>query len=432
MTENLLIISGLFLAFLEILITQKFMSVFLGEKSGNIAGNILWILYVIYAFFSNMNNQDHNPWLVISANFLFVLVIGIVDREASFKRAAFFSLLINTISMLMEVATIVIMEMLGMELDSIYKGGGYVSESLMFIIVVIAKKTKTKRRVTDIPMRLYVTILSIPVISVFIMNWIFLIAYKRSEYGSFAIISGCFFLLMNYIIFEVYDQISYEAELKAQNRLYCKQLELCSAQASDQEKFYSEIRRTRHDMKNHLTGIYEMIKAGDNKEACAYIERMLKEGINVAEEDISRSGNIIIDSLINHKYLVAKQNGIEFDATVFVPASLAFRSDHLVIILGNLLENALEACYKVEPGKRFIKVEVTYEKGVLNICIKNSCISEKRRGSDGAYFTTKEDKENHGIGLSSVEKAVKYYDGEVMIKDNLDTFTVVAILYGIQ
>jgi sensor histidine kinase regulating citrate/malate metabolism len=115
-----------------------------------------------------------------------------------------------------------------------------------------------------------------------------------------------------------------------------------------------------------------------------------------------------------------------------VPANLSFRSDHLVIILGNLLENALEACYKVEPGKRYIKVDITYEKGVLHICIKNSCISEKRRGRDGAFFTTKEDKENHGIGLSSVKKAVKYYDGEVMIKDDIENFTVVAILYGIQ
>ena len=432
MSENLLILSALFLAVIQILIIHKFMSVFLGERNRGFWGPVLWLLYFIFQFFSNMKSTDLIPWFIFGTNLFFAFIIGVVDRDASLKRAAFFSLFINTICMLMEVATIVIMQMLGMDLENIYKGGGFVTESLLFIIVVVAKRTKAKRIFDDIPMKLYATILSIPIMSVFIMNWIFLIASKRNEYGSFAIISGVFFLLMNYIIFEVYDQISYEAELKAQNRLYCKQLELCSAQASDQENFYSEIRRTRHDMKNHLTGIYEMIKAGDNKEACEYIERIMKEGINVDAEDISRSGNIIIDSLINHKYIVAKQNGIEFDATVFVPSNLAFRSDHLVIILGNLLENALEACYKVELGKRFIKVEVTYEKGVLNICIKNSCISEKRRGSDGSYFTTKEDKDNHGIGLSSVRKAVSYYDGEVMIKDNIDTFTVVAILYGIQ
>ncbi|WP_158588780.1 sensor histidine kinase [Butyrivibrio sp. X503] len=387
---------------------------------------------MLFTFFTNHYNEVLSPWLMVSGNILFIVAVGLASYDASFKRCAFFAFIMCTMGMLFEAATIIIMTTIGIDMDSIYKTGSFVSESLMLIVEIVIKNTKKDRRFRDVPLRQYSIILIIPIISVFIMNWIFLIASRQPIYSDFAIISGCFFLLMNYIIFEVYDQISLDAELKSENRLYCKQLELCSVQASDQENFYSEIRRTRHDMKNHLTGLFEMIKQGHNNEACEYIERLLKDGINVDAEEISRSGNIIIDSLINHKYKIAKKNGIDFDATVFVPAKLEFRSDHLVIILGNLLENALEACYKVAQDIRYIKVEISYEKGILHICIKNSCISEKRRGSDGAYFTTKEDKENHGIGLSSVKKAVKYYDGEVKIKDNIEDFTVVAILYGIH
>ena len=390
MTELIMLIPEIFVPFLYAYIFQKLMTLFLGKRNNRVvAGKIGWACFIVYQILTNHFINSINPWLMISINVFILFIIGVIERDVPIKRSAFFAIMICVINMLMEVAGILIMTFVGVDIAIRNKTGGYMASVLLLIMDIVLSKTKKDKRHSDIPGRVYSVILLIPIISVILMNWLFLLASNYTVYTNMAIISGCFFLLMNYIIFEVYDKISLDAELKSENRLYCKQLELCSAQASDQENFYSEIRRTRHDMKNHLTGLFEMIKQGHNEEACEYIERLLKDGINVDAEEISRSGNIIIDSLINHKYKIAKSNGIDFDATVFVPAKLEFRSDHLVVILGNLLENALEACYKVEPGKRYIKVEVSYEKGILRICIKNSCISEKRRGSDGAYFTTK-------------------------------------------
>ncbi len=433
MTEYLILIPEIFVPFLYAYVFQKLMTLFLGKRNNRVvAGRIGWGCFIVYQIITNHFIDYIHPWLMFGLNILIIFLIGLIERDVSVMRSAFFAIIIITIAMLLEIAAILIMIYTGVSDSMRSKTGGFIAAALFLVIDIIVRGTQSDKRHSDVPVRVYSIILIIPIVTIVLMNWLFLIASHQTAYANLAIISGCFFLLMNYIIFEVYDRISLDAELKSENRLYCKQLELCSAQASDQENFYAEIRRTRHDMKNHLTGLFEMIKQGHNKEACEYIERLLKDGINVNEEEISRSGNIIIDSLINHKYKIAKENGIKFDATVFVPAKLEFRSDHLVIILGNLLENALEACYKVAKGLRYINVEVSYEKGILHICIKNSCISEKRRGSDGAYFTTKEDKENHGIGLSSVRKAVKYYDGEVKIKDNIEDFTVVAILYGIH
>ncbi|RKM62782.1 ATP-binding protein [Butyrivibrio sp. XB500-5] len=433
MTDQIMLIPEFFVPFLYAYVFSKLMTLFLGKKNNRIiAGRIGWGCFIVYQILTNHFINFINPWIMISINIFILFLIGIIERGASLMRSAFFAIIVCVINMLMEVAGILIMTFIGVDSSITNITGGYMASVLLLIMDIILSRTKREKRHNDIPLKIYSIILIIPIVTIILMNWLFMIASIQTAYANIAIISGCFFLLMNYIIFEVYDRISLDAELKSENRLYCKQLELCSAQASDQENFYAEIRRTRHDMKNHLTGLFEMIKQGHNKEACEYIERLLKDGINVNAEEISRSGNIIIDSLINHKYKIAKENGIKFDATVFVPSKLEFRSDHLVIILGNLLENALEACYKVAKGLRYINVEVSYEKGILHICIKNSCISEKRRGSDGAYFTTKEDKENHGIGLSSVRKAVKYYDGEVKIKDNIEDFTVVAILYGIH
>ena len=113
-----------------------------------------------------------------------------------------------------------------------------------------------------------------------------------------------------------------------------------------------------------------------------------------------------------------------------MPSVLPFKSEHLVIILGNLLENAFDACMKVQPKGRFIRLDMSFEKNMLKIGIKNSCIYENRRDRYGKFFSTKHDAEHHGIGLASVEQAVKGYEGEVIIDDKGNQFNVDVIMYG--
>ena len=102
----------------------------------------------------------------------------------------------------------------------------------------------------------------------------------------------------------------------------------------------------------------------------------LDDGIGTGADEISHTGNIVVDSLVNHKYALAQKDGIQFEARVFIPSVLPFQSGHLAIIFGNLLENALEACRKLPQEQRYIILEATYIKEMLQICIKNSS-SEK-------------------------------------------------------
>lgn len=81
------------------------------------------------------------------------------------------------------------------------------------------------------------------------MHHIFLIAAVHNEYMIFSVTASFLLLIVNYVIFEVYDWISRNAELRGQNRLYAQQLELCSQQAEERESLYLEIRRLRHDLK---------------------------------------------------------------------------------------------------------------------------------------------------------------------------------------
>ena len=109
---------------------------------------------------------------------------------------------------------------------------------------------------------------------------------------------------------------------------------------------------------------------------------------------------------------------------------LPFQSGHLAIIFGNLLENALEACRKLPQEQRYIVLEATYIKEMLQICIKNSSPKKFKKDNSGRYLTTKKDTGCHGIGLASVEQALVDYDGELFTQYENGEFQASAVLYS--
>ncbi|MEE3494245.1 MAG: GHKL domain-containing protein [Butyrivibrio sp.] len=431
MGEYISIISGVFLAFLMIIIIQKFMDVFLAERSNNIIKYVGWTIYFTFLASSNLTDMI-KPWVLLSFNIFFIFALGIIDRHASVKSSIFFSILICSVWMLVEVASALVVEMFGISVTENRDAVSFVSQLIMILLVVLSFKSKSRKgpKYGNIPNKYFVMILAIPLICIYLMNKIYMISTRHHQYNDFAAISSVFLLLINFIIFEVYSWMSRDVELKSLNKLYGQQLELCSRQAAEQEQLYMEIKRTRHDMKNHLAGLLGMIESGENDEAVRYVKQLLADGLGKTNEEISKSGNIVVDSLVNYKYSIAQREGIAFEASIFVPATLPFRSEHVVIILGNLLENAFDACMKVQPKGRYIKLDMSFEKNMLKISIINSCIFENRRDRYGRFFSTKSDAEHHGIGLASIKQAVSGYDGDVIIDDKGNQFGVIVIMYG--
>ncbi len=158
--------------------------------------------------------------------------------------------------------------------------------------------------------------------------------------------------------------------------------------------------------------------------------QMLDVGAGDRPEEVSRSGNIVVDSLINNAYAAAQKDNIQFNVNVLVPASLPFQSGHLAIVLGNLLENALEACRDIPDGKGFICLDISYAKDIFQLCIKNNYRTKRKRNNSGHYLTTKGDTIYHGLGLSSINHAVINYHGQMDIIDNDNIFQVIVVMYG--
>ena len=427
MTNYMALFSGVLLAFCQVLIVRKFMGVLLGSGKKDIISNILWVLYYIYVA-TTINILSFRGTYLLIGNMLFIFTIAIATKKASLTMKLFSVIIIFTIWMIVESIIGIIIDSIGISYIVSERVADFLSQMSVLIIVITLEKYRKDRFSKDISLKTFFMLAWIPVVSIYFEIVSVEVSRKYPNYDGFAACASVVLLLTNYVMFDAFDWVNKTVQLRAQNKLFVQQIQLCSRQTAEQEATYKELRRLRHDMKNHLSSLLGMIDSGSTNDARDYIENLLNDGKLIKTGDISRTGNIVVDSLINYKYSMAKELGIEFTSNVFIPTELPFKNENIVIILGNLLENAIEASVKVD-NNRYIGIEMGYEKNMLQICIKNSCTGEIKKNSAGDLETTKEDKENHGMGLLSIKMAAKEYDGDVLIKNEENEFTVVVVLY---
>lgn len=139
---------------------------------------------------------------------------------------------------------------------------------------------------------------------------------------------------------------------------------------------------------------------------------------------------ITFDSLIGYWYVTAQNKKIIFKTDICIPMIMPFKGADLSLILGNLLENAVEAAEKVEENK-YINVKMKFDKNNLLLFVDNSYKGKLLKTRDNRLKSTKSDAENHGVGLASVYRAVAKYHGSVVIEDSEPgKFKIRIVLYS--
>ena len=232
------------------------------------------------------------------------------------------------------------------------------------------------------------------------------------------------YLLINIVFFILYEIINKEAEksylLMAKHRQY----EAMEQHNAEILKIYSDIREWRHDYANHMQVVMALIEKSklqdsDINEAVNYIKN-IDGKITTASLKVS-TGNYIVDSIISAKLTLASSFDIKFDYNCSVTNRLTISDTNLCTLLSNLLDNAIDACCKLEDG-RYIDIEIIEIKNQLYIKIKNSANGEYIK-EGGKFKTTKKDKW-HGIGLRHVENIVEEHGGISSIETDANSFTV--------
>lgn len=183
---------------------------------------------------------------------------------------------------------------------------------------------------------------------------------------------------------------------------------LISSHVEEVESIYKQMRGWRHDYKNHIQAMKAYLELEQLAELNNYLDELDEDLVSV--DTIIKSGNVMIDAVLNSKLTLAQSRGITLRAKAHVPEKIGVQDVDLGIILGNLLSNAIEGCMTIEkPEDRVIRVYMHEMKGQLYISVTNT-MNQTIKKSGNEISTTKKGKD-HGFGLKRIDSTVNKYEG---------------------
>ena len=202
-----------------------------------------------------------------------------------------------------------------------------------------------------------------------------------------------------------------------------KQVSSLQEHMGEMERVYSGIRGMRHDMKNTISVIMQLA-AGKEEELQAYLEE-LNETMDRLEFRF-KTGNTVVDILLNMKYheIASTVPDLQMDVEgLQFPEKLFIQSYDIGIVLGNAVDNAMDACRKLkakEPGEEaFIRISSFQKRELFFLKVENSFDGKVvRRPQNEFPVTDKADRENHGIGLINIRSTAEKYQGTMDFKVN--------------
>lgn len=221
-----------------------------------------------------------------------------------------------------------------------------------------------------------------------------------NEDSSYDYLIALILLFINFLNFYIYNLE--QESFKAQHKL--KLIETSNYAYQNQIKIMNEsqqkIRFLRHDFYRHINKLKNLSEENDVQSIKQYLNEM--EDAVVVKEEYSKTGNDDVDSLLNYELSLAAEFGAEIIYDVNLPEKLNISSFDITIILGNLMDNAIEALRNSE--KKLLKVNIQFNKGIIRIDIENSYDPKYKKKHDGR---------EHGIGLLSVENTLQKYHGKL-------------------
>ena len=202
------------------------------------------------------------------------------------------------------------------------------------------------------------------------------------------------------------------------------QIDIVEKHYEEVDYMYQQTRGWRHDYHNHIQTMKAYLEMSKLDELGEYLNKLDKDLMGV--DQVIKSGNTKIDAALNSKISLARKKGIKVNAKAVVPKEIPLSEVDLSIIIGNLMDNAMEACLKIDDEEqRFIRIYLDVLKGNLYIYVMNSVGSQLNK-SGGKYISTK--KGSHGFGLMRLDNIVNKYQGYLNRQDETNVFATEIML----
>lgn len=208
---------------------------------------------------------------------------------------------------------------------------------------------------------------------------------------------------------------SWHRGFEARTELF--QREIMSHQYEEVKEMYLNMRGWRHDYHNHLQVMKVQIAQGQLEEMKSYLDD-LEQNLEQVDTYV-KSGNLMADAVLNSKLSIAGQKGIRVNCKAVLPAALSVEDVDLCVLLGNLLDNALEACEKIPEEQRFLRIYMVVNRSQLYMSVQNSA-REELDFNERNYISTK--RGNHGLGMKRVKALADKYEGYLTLANEPGIF----------
>lgn len=204
------------------------------------------------------------------------------------------------------------------------------------------------------------------------------------------------FFILRYVLYKMID-----------HRIERFQSDLIEKQVQEIQNMYKQVRGWRHDYRNHIQNMKIQLDNGNYDKLNNYLNE-LSTDLNTVDTVI-KTGNIMADAILNSKLSIAEKLKIKLNIKANIPEKLPLTDVELCSILGNMLDNSIEACNSLPQSERFLRVYIGRLKGQFYISIQNSAGVIKK--DKNTYLSTKSGE--HGYGIFRIDRMVKKYHGYV-------------------
>lgn len=356
-------VSNLILTIFDTYIVYKYMGIFF-LKDGNIKVEIF--SYIGFLIYTSLVYVFCNIPIVLMVTTILGYIVLTYNYKAPITKRIFSSVLIYIIMVSCELAATVIY--IGYNPTSPFTTTTFSASfpflTLMrvinYIICVIISQYCKLRDEVSLPRSFWVNILLIPFIS--LISFLFISTSHVIKSAWALIMSAILSLITNFSVIYLYNSMSATYKEKYNNKLMCRQNEYYGNQFETMKHSLSVRNAERHDLKNHLSAIETLIHMNESDKAIEHISKIMN--IYSSNREYSATGNVVIDSILNYQVHEAKLNGINFNLDINVPEYINISSFDMTIILGNIIDNAINATKKLTKNK-IIDLIIKYNKGRL-------------------------------------------------------------------
>ena len=427
----ILLMQGQINAIAACIMLRECYKLFFSIKNNHKFKFVIWTFYYewqVLTVFTALNISWHVNLL---ANVLMVFLIGRMIYKGKVLTKFLFSVALCVIWTLVEGATEFIFLFWGM---NPYIGNGPIAEAalsklILFSIIILLYKiigVRGGNRGMKLPYN--IIFFAIPWGSMVVVSDIFYLTHTwhSQETMKIKLVLTLIMLLINVLTIKIYFAFAAKIELAY---VHGQQLDLYALYMKEKEKDFFKMQSASHDMKQHLMYLAHLMKEGEINKGICYIDQVVE--MDLFAKELVKSGNLAVDSIVNFKAASAIEKKIEFVPQISLPTTGGIRDTDFNVILGNMLDNAIEANENVR-GPRYINLKIKWTNNNIFIRMVNSHDNFIKCTKDGDFLTTKRDTRLHGIGLLSIQKVLERYNGMLKCSYNEKDFTTEILIYDTE